>query len=116
MMMMMVTLDQSGALLGPRCRPSIVSSVCRSTGWGGTDHGEPDVLGEKCVRKYQKVGIYDEPLTIDIFRVFSLPPELLKKEEKAAVEISDDSDDDGEEKIGFVQHLSATKRWGPETV
>ena len=51
-----------------------------------------------------------------IHRVFSLPPELLKKEEKAAVEISDDSDDDGEEKIGFVQHLSATKRWGPEKV
>ena len=48
--------------------------------------------------------------------MFSLPPELLKKEEKAAVEISDDSDDDGEEKIGFVQHLSATKRWGPEKV
>ena len=47
--------------------------------------------------------------------MFSLPPELLKKEEKAAVEISDDSDD-GEEKIGFVQHLSATKRWGPEKV
>ena len=47
--------------------------------------------------------------------MFSLPPELLKKEEKK-VEISDDSDDDGEEKIGFVQHLSATKRWGPEKV
>ena len=55
-------------------------------------------------------------LTINIFRVFSLPPELLKKEEKAAVEISDESDDDGEEKIGFVQHLSATKRWGPVKV
>ena len=63
-----------------------------------------------------RVGIYDEFLKIKIHRVFSLPPELLKKEEKAAVEISDDSDDDGEEKIGFVQHLSATKRWGPEKV
>ena len=51
MIMMMMTLDQSGALLGPRCRPSIVSSVRRGRGRGGTDHGEPDVLGEKCVRK-----------------------------------------------------------------
>ena len=65
-----------------------------------------------------RVAIYDRSprgLAND-FRVFSLPPELLKKEEKAAVEISDNSDDDGEEKIGFVQHLSATKRWGPEEV
>ena len=46
--MMMVTLDQSGALLGPLRRPSVVSSVRR--GRGGEDHGEPDVLGEKCVR------------------------------------------------------------------
>ena len=29
---------------------------------------------------------------------------------------TDNSDDDGEEKIGFVQHLSATKRWGPVEV
>ena len=46
---MMVTLDQSGALLGHLRRPSVVSSV--RLGRGGTDHGEPDVLGEKCVRK-----------------------------------------------------------------
>ena len=42
--------------------------------------------------------------------VFSLPPELMRKETKVLVEISDDSDND-EEKIGFVQHLSATKRF-----
>ena len=41
-------------------------------------------------------------------RVFSLPTELLEKKEKVLIDISDDSDDD-EEKIGFVQHLSATK-------
>ena len=47
MIVMMMTLDQSGAMLGPLCRPSIVSSVRR--GRGGSDHSEPDVLGEKCV-------------------------------------------------------------------
>ena len=51
MMLMMVTLDQSGVLLGPLRRPSIVSSVRLGRGWGGPDHSEPDVLGEKCVRK-----------------------------------------------------------------
>ena len=34
----------------------------------------------------------------------------MRKENKVLVEISDDSDNE-EEKIGFVQHLSATKRF-----
>ena len=34
----------------------------------------------------------------------------MRKESKVLLEISDDSDND-EEKIGFVQHLSATKRF-----
>ena len=36
--------------------------------------------------------------------MFNLPSELLEKKEKVLLEISDDSDD-GEERIGFVQHL-----------
>ena len=49
-------------------------------------------------------------ITLFPFSVFSLPPELMRKEKKVLVEISDDSDNE-EEKVGFVQHLSATKRF-----
>jgi len=35
---------------------------------------------------------------------------LLKKEEKIVVDILDDSDEETD-RIGFVQHLSATKRF-----
>ena len=47
-----------------------------------------------------------------LYRIFNLPPELLEKKPKVLVEISDDSDDEND-KIGFVQHLSATKKLLP---
>lgn len=64
------------------------------------------VLGEECVSLLFTSSSLIHSSTS--FRVFSLPTELLETKEKVLIDISDDSDDE-EEKIGFVQHLSATK-------